>query len=185
MPIHLEDQDVVSELAGVSSALIVPCYMCPAVTVAVREDKPFLRLFRNFLKSAPFEEHIRRLQSSLEESGVRTEVFKSRLPHHWFQCMWGAGRREKLRKCSTRYEAVIVLGNLIGSNVFNILFILGLTSVIRPVEIVATGIWLDLAVMMGISLLVWLFLATWSRLTRWEGAILLVIYLGYMTYLFV
>ena len=48
MPIHLEDQDVVSEAATVSSALIVPCYMCPAVTVAVREDKPFLRLFRNF-----------------------------------------------------------------------------------------------------------------------------------------
>jgi hypothetical protein len=37
MPIHLDDLDVVSEVAGLSSALIVPCNMCPAVTVAVRE----------------------------------------------------------------------------------------------------------------------------------------------------
>lgn len=110
MPIHLEDLDVVSETAGASSALLVPCYMCPAVTVAVREERPFIRLFRSFLKSAPFEEHIRGLQSRLEESGVRTEVFRSRLPHHWFQCMWGTGRREKLRKTAARYEAVIVLG---------------------------------------------------------------------------
>lgn len=41
MPIHFEDLDVVSEAAGVSSALIVACNMCPAVTVAVREGKSF------------------------------------------------------------------------------------------------------------------------------------------------
>ena len=34
MPIHFNDLDVVSEVSGLSSALIVPCYMCPAVTVA-------------------------------------------------------------------------------------------------------------------------------------------------------
>ena len=45
MPIHFNDLDVVSELSGLSSALIVPCYMCPAVTVAVREKKPFIEFF--------------------------------------------------------------------------------------------------------------------------------------------
>ena len=36
--------DVISETAGLNSALIVPCNMCPAVTVAVRERKPFIQL---------------------------------------------------------------------------------------------------------------------------------------------
>ena len=39
MPIHFNDIDIISEIAGLSSALIVPCYMCPAVIVAVRENK--------------------------------------------------------------------------------------------------------------------------------------------------
>jgi hypothetical protein len=69
MPIHLNDLDVVSEVTGLSSALIVPCNMCPAVTVAVREEKPFLQFFSTFLKSAPFEQHIRALQSRLREKG--------------------------------------------------------------------------------------------------------------------
>ncbi len=79
MPIHFNDVDVVSKVAGLSSALIVPCNMCPAVTVAVRERKLFMQFFRSFLKSAPFEEYIRALQSRLKEKGVSTEVFKSNL----------------------------------------------------------------------------------------------------------
>ena len=110
MPIHLNDLDVVSEVAGLSSALIVPCNMCPAVTVAVREEKPFIQFFRSFLKSAPFEQHIRALQSRLREKGVNTKVFKSNLYHQWFLCMWTSGRRKKLQKYAKQYEAVIVLG---------------------------------------------------------------------------
>ena len=110
MPIHLHDLDVVSEVAGLRSALIVPCNMCPAVTVAVREEKPFIQFFRSFLKSAPFERHIRALQSRLREKGVNTKVFKSNLYHQWFLCMWTSGRRKKLQKYAKHYEAVIVLG---------------------------------------------------------------------------
>ena len=110
MPIHFDDLDVVSEAAGLNSALIVPCNMCPAVTVAVREKKPFLQLFKSLLKSAPFEQHIRALQSRLREKGVNTKVFKSPLYHQWFMCMWTAGRRRKLQKQARQYEAVIVLG---------------------------------------------------------------------------
>ena len=51
MPIHFNDLDVVSEVAGLNSALIVPCNMCPAVTVAVREMKPLIQFFRKFLKN--------------------------------------------------------------------------------------------------------------------------------------
>ena len=84
MPLHFDDLDVISEVAGLSSALIVPCYMCPAVTVAVRENKPFIQLFRHFLKSAPFEQYMKTMQSRLKENGVKSKVFKSVPSHEWF-----------------------------------------------------------------------------------------------------
>jgi hypothetical protein len=110
MPIHFRDLDVVSQVDGLSSALIVPCNLCPAVTVAVREQRPFMQLFRSLFKSAPFEQHIRALQSRLQEKGVKTEVFRSNLYHQWFLCMWTPGRRKKLRKDVRQHDAVVVLG---------------------------------------------------------------------------
>jgi hypothetical protein len=110
MPIHFSDLDVISEVDGVRSALIVPCTMCPAATVAVREQQPFMELFRSFFKSAPFERYIKTLQSRLADRGVRTDVFRSRLYHHWFLCMWTARRREKLRRRVRKHDAVVVLG---------------------------------------------------------------------------
>jgi len=110
MPIHFSDLDVISEVDGVRSALIVPCTMCPATAVAVREQQPFMEFFRSFFKSAPFERYIKALQSRLADQGVHTEVFRSRLYHHWFLCMWTARRREKLRRLSRKHDAVIVLG---------------------------------------------------------------------------
>jgi len=110
MPIHFKDLDVVSEVAGSSSALIVPCNMCPAATVSVREGKPFMQLFRSFLRSGPFEQYLRKLQSRLRENGVTTKVFKSIPYHQWFMCMWTSGKRKKLKKEAEKYEAVIVLG---------------------------------------------------------------------------
>jgi len=102
MPIHFNDLDVVSEVAGLSSALIVPCNMCPAVTVAVRERKPFMQLFKSFLKSTPFEQYMKALQSRLRENGVSTEVFKSIPYHQWFMCMWTSKKAEKAAEmCGT------------------------------------------------------------------------------------
>jgi hypothetical protein len=110
MPIHFEDREAASEAAGLRSALIVPCYLCPAVTVATRVNRPFLRFFRNPVKSAPFEEYLAALQSRLGERGVSTKVFGSRLYHHWFMCLWTARRRKKLAKQAQDHDAVIVLG---------------------------------------------------------------------------
>lgn len=110
MPLHLDDLDVVSHAKGLRSALIVPCNMCPAITVAVREDRPFMRLTKSLLRSAPFVEHIQKLQARLAKHGVRTDVFESTLYHHWFLCMWTEGQREKLREQARSYDAVIVLG---------------------------------------------------------------------------
>jgi hypothetical protein len=110
MPIHFNDLDVVFEVTGLNSALIVPCNMCPAVTVAVREKKPFIQFFRNFLKSAPFDQYIGTLQSRLREKGVDTKVFKNYIPHQWFMCMWTSKKRKKLQKCAKQHDAVVVLG---------------------------------------------------------------------------
>lgn len=110
MPIHFNDLDVLSNVAGLSSALIVPCNMCPAATVAVREKKPFMQFFSSFLKSPPFEQYLKDLQSRLKGNGVKTKVFKSNLYHQWFMCMWTSAQRKKLQTAMKEYEAVIVLG---------------------------------------------------------------------------
>lgn len=110
MPIHFNDLDVATEAEGLRSALIIPCYMCPAVTVAVREKKPFIQLFSHFLKSPPFERHIKNLQTALKGRGVESTVFKSRLVHQWFLCMWTAAQRRKLKREILKYDAAIILG---------------------------------------------------------------------------
>lgn len=110
MPLHFEDLDVVSQTKGSRSALIVPCSVCPAATIAVREKRPFLKLFSNFLKSAPFENYLAALQDLLAKHGVRTKVFRNNLPHQWFLCMWTASRQKKLKKYAQDFETVIVLG---------------------------------------------------------------------------
>ena len=110
MPIHLNDLDVATETEGLRSVLIIPCYMCPAVTVATREKKPFIQFTSNFLKSPPFEKYIKGLQSALSERGIETKVFESHFIHQWFLCMWTSGRRRKLMRQLDNYEAAIVLG---------------------------------------------------------------------------
>jgi hypothetical protein len=110
MPLHFEDLDVIPEVAGLHSVLIVPCNICPAVTVAVRKNKPFLRLFRSFFKSVPFDKYIKALQSRLKENGVNSKVFKSILYHQWFMCMWPQAKRKKLKKIAEQFDAVIVFG---------------------------------------------------------------------------
>lgn len=57
MSLHFHDQDLVPEVAGLSSELIVPWNMYTAATVAVRENKPFIQLSRSLLKSRPFEQY--------------------------------------------------------------------------------------------------------------------------------
>jgi hypothetical protein len=49
MPFHLKDRDISSDIAGVHSALIVPCRFCPAASLAVRQKKPYIALFRRFI----------------------------------------------------------------------------------------------------------------------------------------
>ena len=110
MPMHMEDLDVVSQLDGVSSALIVPCRMCPAVSVADRTGRPFMQFFRSLFKSPPLEEYLRSLQDRLKQHGIESNVFGCTIYHQWFMCMWTEGIRKKLSRKAGQYDAVIVLG---------------------------------------------------------------------------
>lgn len=110
MPFHLKDRDLSADIAGVRSALIVPCRFCPAASLAVRKGKPYIQLFRNFLRTPSYESYIQDLKSRLEGEGIRTDVFDSRLPHQFVVCMWTSGRRKDLARRAARYVAVIVLG---------------------------------------------------------------------------
>jgi len=80
-------------------------------------------------------------------------------------------------------EPDIALGNIVGSNVFNILGILGLTALVQPVGVPWEGIQRDIWVMLGASLLLWPFLATGYRLGRREGGVFLGLYVAYMVLL--
>lgn len=79
-------------------------------------------------------------------------------------------------------QSAIAIGNVIGSNVFNILLILGLTATISPMQI--QGITLvDMGMMLGSVSLVWLFSYTRFTVERWEGALLVGGYLVYLGWL--
>lgn len=79
-------------------------------------------------------------------------------------------------------QSAIAIGNVIGSNVFNILLILGLTATISPLEIEGITT-LDMAVMLLSVVLVWLFSRTRYTVERWEGALLVGGYLVYLAWL--
>ena len=76
----------------------------------------------------------------------------------------------------------IAIGNVIGSNVFNILMILGITGMICPMDL--HGITLvDMGVLVGGILLLWAFSYTKYTVARWEGALLTLLFCGYMGWL--
>lgn len=79
-------------------------------------------------------------------------------------------------------QSAIAIGNVIGSNVFNILMILGLTATISPLAIVGITT-VDMAVMFLSVALVWMFSFTRFTVERWEGALLVVGYLAYLSWL--
>nr|AHF26065.1 K+-dependent Na+/Ca+ exchanger [uncultured bacterium Contigcl_1748] len=79
-------------------------------------------------------------------------------------------------------QSAIAIGNVIGSNVFNVLMIIGITGLVKPMNI--NGITnVDLGVMTGSMVLVWLFSYTKFKVERWEGAVLTGIFTAYMCWL--
>ena len=85
---------------------------------------------------------------------------------------------------AVRHHSEIVLGNLIGSNIFNILLILGATAAVRPVGAPWLDLRTDLLVMLGFGILAPLLLVSGARLSRWEGGLLVLCYGVYVALLF-
>lgn len=83
-----------------------------------------------------------------------------------------------------KHEQDIAIGNVVGSNIFNILSIMGITPMIKPVT--AQGItYLDMGLMLGIAALLWIMMIFGKKLNRAEGTLLLVInflYAGFLVY---
>ena len=79
-------------------------------------------------------------------------------------------------------ELDMAVGNVVGSNVFNILMILGTASVVSPITFIGENI-IDAAILMAFSVLVWVFCLTKRRLDRWEGGVMLLCYLCYTVYI--
>jgi len=79
-------------------------------------------------------------------------------------------------------EYDIAIGNVIGSNIFNIVGILGISAIIKPLNAIAISN-IDLYFMVGISLLLIPFLRTHYTLKRDEGIFMIFLYLAYLFYL--
>jgi hypothetical protein len=110
MPLYLKESDILTRVAGLQSVLIVPCRFCPAASLAVREKKPYIELFRKFLRTEAYELFIQALERRLKDEGIKTVVFDSKLPHQFVVCMWTSRRRRQLAKRAAEFEGVVVLG---------------------------------------------------------------------------
>ncbi len=79
-------------------------------------------------------------------------------------------------------EVDMALGNVIGSNIFNILLVLGVAAAISPVAFIMENI-IDILVLVVMSLIVWGFAWSKQKLVRGEGIVMLLMYAAYVVYI--
>ena len=82
-----------------------------------------------------------------------------------------------------RKHADVAVGNVLGSNIYNILGIGGLTGVISPTVVPPEMLRLDLPVLVGVSILLFIFARSGGRISRIEGGAFLALYLAYVSWL--
>ena len=83
-----------------------------------------------------------------------------------------------------KQESGIALGNAVGSNIFNILFILGASSALTPIN-VAPELFIDTIILIVVSILILIFARTKKITNRFEGAICVLLYIAYTTYIII
>lgn len=79
-------------------------------------------------------------------------------------------------------EADMALGNVIGSNIFNVLFVLGIAATISPVAFIMENV-IDIVILTAMSVVVLIFAWSKKRVGRIEGIVMLLAYAGYMVYI--
>ena len=86
---------------------------------------------------------------------------------------------------SFRGESDISVGNVVGSNVFNVLSVLGIVALLKPITVGAAAVQYDIWVMLAVTLVIWPVMWTGKRISRIEGGLFLVAYIAYSIWLFV
>lgn len=81
-------------------------------------------------------------------------------------------------------EAGIALGNAVGSNIFNILFILGASSVLTPIN-VAPELFIDTIILIAVGIMIFIFAYTGKKTNRTEGIICTLLYVAYTAYIII
>ncbi len=83
-----------------------------------------------------------------------------------------------------RHHADVAIGNVVGSNLFNILGIMGVTAIVHPVPVPAAFLGFDLWLMLGAAVFLLLLVCSGRSLNRLAGAVLSLAYVGYIAALF-
>jgi cation:H+ antiporter len=84
---------------------------------------------------------------------------------------------------AVRGESELSMGNALGSNLLNVLFVVGVVSMMRPLDVSDTSLDVHLPVMLGFAVLLFPLAWTGYRITRLEGSLMVAGFLGYMSYL--
>lgn len=85
--------------------------------------------------------------------------------------------------CAVKKEADMSVGNVLGSNLLNVLFVVGLVALIQPLHVDTTSLKIHFPVMLGFGVLLLPLAWTQYRITRLEGGVLLTGFVGYLVYL--
>ena len=82
---------------------------------------------------------------------------------------------------SVKGENGMAIGNVVGSNIFNLFLILGTSSTIRPIPVTVAS-FEDIAMLLVVSIIAYIFVSTGKKITRVEGAIMVAMYVGYTAF---
>lgn len=85
---------------------------------------------------------------------------------------------------SVKKENDIAVGNVIGSNIFNVVFVLGLSSAISPLTVDISAL-ADMLVMLGTGIIILLISLFSKKTTRWQGIVMTLAYMGYLAYIII
>ena len=80
----------------------------------------------------------------------------------------------------TRGEPELAVGNVVGSNLYNVLLVLGATAAVHPVEGRLVTMRFDLSALAAMTVFAAIAMRTRRTLARWEGVVLLVAYVGFL-----
>ena len=78
-------------------------------------------------------------------------------------------------------ETELAVGNVIGSNIFNLMMILGVSAAIHPVTVNVASVW-DLLILLVITLMTWMFALAGKRINRAEGVLMVLVYAGVIAF---